>query len=50
MPTTYHVPGLVITEREHQVPLVRDDPAGPTITVSLQHGPQYQGSLYPTPA
>ena len=33
MPTTYHVPGLVITEREHQVPLVHDDPAGPTITV-----------------
>src|SRR4026209_1859479 len=36
MPTstrTYRVPGLVITEREHQVPLVHDDPAGPTITV-----------------
>ena len=36
MPTstrTYRVPGLVITEREHQVPLVHDDPTGPTITV-----------------
>jgi pimeloyl-ACP methyl ester carboxylesterase len=33
MPTTYRVPGLVITEREHQVPLVHDDPTGPAITV-----------------
>jgi pimeloyl-ACP methyl ester carboxylesterase len=30
---TYRVPGLVITEREHQVPLVHDDPTGPAITV-----------------
>ncbi len=33
MTTTYHVPGAVLTEREHQVPLDHSDPAGPSITV-----------------
>jgi pimeloyl-ACP methyl ester carboxylesterase len=30
---TYRVPGAVLTEREHIVPLDHADPAGPTITV-----------------
>ncbi len=32
-PTTYRVPGAILTEREHAVPLDHADPAGPTITV-----------------
>ena len=31
--TTFRAPGAVFTEREHTVPLVHDDRAGPTITV-----------------
>lgn len=31
--TTYRVPGAVLTEREHQVPLDHDRPDGPAITV-----------------
>jgi pimeloyl-ACP methyl ester carboxylesterase len=30
---TYRVPGAILTEREHVLPLDHDDPAGPTITV-----------------
>ncbi len=30
---TYRVPGAILTEREHAVPLDHDDPTGPTITV-----------------
>ncbi len=30
---TYRVPGAILTEREHVVPLDHDDPTGPTITV-----------------
>ena len=33
MATTYHVPGAVLTEREHTVPLDHARPDGPTITV-----------------
>src|SRR4051812_44823482 len=33
MPTTYHVPGGVLTEREHTVPLDYSNVGGPTITV-----------------
>ena len=33
MPTTYHVPGAVLTEREHTVPLDYADPDGEKITV-----------------
>ena len=32
-PLTYHVPGAVLTEREHVVPLDHGDPGGSTITV-----------------
>ena len=32
-PTTYRVPGAILTEREHAVPLDHANPAGPTITV-----------------
>lgn len=32
-PTVVHVPGAVLTEREHQVPLDHARPNGPTITV-----------------
>ena len=32
-PVTYHVPGAVLTEREHQVPLDHAKPDGPKITV-----------------
>jgi pimeloyl-ACP methyl ester carboxylesterase len=31
--TTFRAPGAVFTEREHAVPLVHDDPTGPTISV-----------------
>src|SRR4249919_1302452 len=30
---TYRVPGAILTEREHVLPLDHTDPAGPTITV-----------------
>ena len=30
---TYRVPGAILTEREHQVPLDHARPDGPTITV-----------------
>jgi pimeloyl-ACP methyl ester carboxylesterase len=33
MTTVHRVPGAILTEREHQVPLVHDDPSGPAITV-----------------
>ncbi|MEP7297332.1 MAG: alpha/beta fold hydrolase [Burkholderiales bacterium] len=33
MSTTFHIPGLVLTEREHSVPLVHGDPSRGTITV-----------------
>jgi pimeloyl-ACP methyl ester carboxylesterase len=33
MPTVFHVPGAVLTEREHEVPLDHERPNGPTITV-----------------
>lgn len=33
MPTTVHVPGAVLTEREHEVPLDHARPNGPRITV-----------------
>ena len=33
MTHTYRVPGAVLTEREHRVPLVHAQPDGPTITV-----------------
>ena len=33
MDATYHVPGAVLTEREHQVPLDHARPDGPSITV-----------------
>lgn len=33
MATTYRIPGMVITEREHTVPLDHARPDGPTITV-----------------
>jgi len=33
MAVTYRVPGLVLTEREHTVPLDHANPAGPSITV-----------------
>ena len=33
MPTTIRVPGALLTEREHVVPLDHADPGGPTITV-----------------
>src|SRR5512144_855671 len=33
MATSYAVPGLVITDRDHVVPLDHADPAGPTISV-----------------
>ena len=32
-PRTYRAPGVVLTEREHVVPLDHDEPDGPTITV-----------------
>lgn len=33
MTATYHAPGLILTEREHTVPLDHDRPDGPTISV-----------------
>jgi pimeloyl-ACP methyl ester carboxylesterase len=33
MTTTYRVPGAVLTEREHRVPLDHARPDGPSITV-----------------
>ncbi|MEO8274385.1 MAG: alpha/beta fold hydrolase [Chloroflexota bacterium] len=33
MVTSYRVPGAVVTEREHTVPLVHGEPGGPSITV-----------------
>jgi pimeloyl-ACP methyl ester carboxylesterase len=33
MSTTYRIPGAVLTEREHQVPLVHDEPSRGTISV-----------------
>ena len=33
MTTTHHVPGAVLTEREHTVPLDHAAPDGPSITV-----------------
>ncbi len=33
MPTVVHVPGAVLTEREHEVPLDHERPNGPAITV-----------------
>jgi pimeloyl-ACP methyl ester carboxylesterase len=33
MATTFRAPGVILTEREHRIPLDHDDPAGPTIAV-----------------